>query len=218
MLVSTGDLKVAQDGDYVLGTTANGVRSFTPQGNFVRQYGDGDSRGVTFVPGGRLWSGGNSTTVNIFDFGTGDRVGSFTLDQQINGSSMRYSAVTNTVLVVDADRDAGGVFERDLAGHLLHEFHVPQASTYCRDAVRLPGSDVYGTHDVYAPLYPDLIHWGADGTVLEERTIWPREIKTGRILWTGSVPEPATSGLAVAFFFCLLKRNRRKPEMSGSAD
>src|SRR5207244_3519890 len=113
-----------------------------------------------------------------------------TLDHQINGSSMQYSPVTNTVLVVDEDRDAGGVFERDLAGNLLREFHVPHAQTDCNGAVRLPGGDIYGTHALYALSYPDLIHWSADGTVLEERAIWPREIQTGRILWAGSVPEP----------------------------
>jgi hypothetical protein len=190
LLESGGDLKVAPDGNYVLGTNTNGVKVFTPQGTFVRQYGDGVSQGVTFVPGNRLWVAGLTTTVRIFDTDTGAQVGSFTPGGQVNAGSLIYSPFTNTVLMVDGDRDAGGVFERDLAGNLLHEFRVPHPQTSLNGAVRLPAGDIYGTHDWYAPSYPDLIHWSADGAVLEEKAIWPVQIKTGRILWAGSVPEP----------------------------
>src|SRR5438132_5234480 len=39
MLVPASDLKVAPDGNYILGTFSDGVRVFTPQRTFIRQYG-----------------------------------------------------------------------------------------------------------------------------------------------------------------------------------
>src|SRR4051812_9846295 len=113
MLESGGDLKVAPDGNYVFGTNANGVKVFTPQGTFVRRYGEGVSQGITFLPGNRLWSGGLTTTVKIFDTDTGAQVGSFSANGQVNAGSLIYSPITHTVLMLDGDRDAGGVFERD---------------------------------------------------------------------------------------------------------
>jgi hypothetical protein len=100
--------------------------------------------------------------------------------------------------MVDSDRDAGGVFERELGGNLLHEFHVPHAQIACNGATRGPGGDVFATHGWYAPSYPDLIRWDANGTVLEEKAIWPVEIIPVRILWAGVVPEPASTALMIA--------------------
>jgi hypothetical protein len=189
---ATGDLKVAPNGDYLLATSGltGGVREFNPQGQFLRQFGSGTVISVALVPGNRLWTGGSDTTVRFFDFDSAQQVGSFTASGQVTSTSMQYSAFTNTVLIVDHDRDAGGVFERDLTGNLLHQFHVPAPSTYCNGAVRLPDGDIYGTHAAYSPSFPDLIHWSADGVILEDRAIWPREIAPGRVLWAGSVPEP----------------------------
>jgi hypothetical protein len=210
-LESGGELKVARDGNYALGTIANGVKVFTPQGTFVRQYGIGGGGGVTFVPGNRLWVGGVGTTVKVFDTDTGAQVGTFTAGGQVNSGGLRYYSSTNSVLMVDGDRDAGGVYERDLAGNLLHEFHVPHQQTEINGAVRLPGGDVFGTHEIYGPLYPDLLHWRADGTVLEEKAIWPVQIIPGEILWAGNVPEPEAGALMLfGIHFAALRPERRQ--------
>jgi hypothetical protein len=208
MLQTQGQLKVAPDGNYVIGTY-DGVRVFTPQGTFVRQYGAGRATGITFVPGNRLWATDVvATTVSIFNTDTGAQVASFTADGQLYAGVMSYSPFTNTVLMVVGDRDAGGAYERDLAGNLLHEFHVPHRQTYLNGAVRTPNGDVYGTHDLYSPSYPDLVHWSAGGSVLDDRAIWPVQIVPGEILWAGSVPEPASTILAICSSICLLKRTR----------
>jgi hypothetical protein len=191
----TGDLKVAPDGNYALGSHTNGVQVYTPQGTFVRQYGTDDSSGVTYVPGNRLWSGGAGTTVHIFDTITGAQIGTFTADQQTMSSSFQYSPVTNTVLDVDTDRDLGGVFERDLNGALLRRFHVPHAQVGIYSATRGPGGDVFGTHDLYGPLYPDLAQWSANGSVNDDKAIWPVQISTTRILWAGVAPEPGIAAV-----------------------
>jgi hypothetical protein len=210
MLSPAGDVKVAPDGNYVFGTLNNGVRLFTPQGTFIRQYGTGNHTGVTLVPGGRMWAGGAGITVSVFDYTSGSMVATFDADQQVNSGLLRYYASTNSVLMVDFDRDAGGAFERDLAGNLLRAFHVPQVSTYCNGAIRMPSGDIYGTHDWYAPSYPDLVHWSADGTVLGEKAIWPVEIKTGDILWAGSVPEPALTGVSLFLLWTHLGRRQAR--------
>jgi hypothetical protein len=101
--------------------------------------------------------------------------------------SMQYSPAENTVLVVDADRDLGGVFERDASGTLLRVFHVPVAQTFCYSATRGPDSHVFGTTskpDI------DIVEWRADGSVGRTIDCYPTEIHPVRILWAGIVPEP----------------------------
>src|SRR5439155_20168974 len=120
LLEAAGDLKVGPDGNYILGTGMDGARVFSPAGTFVQQYGSGDSRAVTIVPGGKLWVGGPSKTVNVFDLDSGAQTGSFTVDHQAMVQSMRYSADTNTVLM--ADYDIGSIYERDLSGGLIFRF------------------------------------------------------------------------------------------------
>ncbi len=187
LLVPAGDLKVAPDGNYALGTSANGVRLFTPQGIFVRQYGNGDSRGITYVPGNRLWSGGAGTSVHIFDALSGLETGTFSANEQTISYSMQYSSTTNTVLIVDYDRDAGGIFERDLTGNLLRQFHVPVAQTATNGVTRGPDSHVFGTTDDF---FVDLVDWRPDGSVARTINVYPVQITPVRILWAGIVPEP----------------------------
>jgi len=215
MLVPASDVKVAPDGDYVLGTSANGVRVFTPDGTFVRQYGDGKHAGVTLVPGNRLWAGDAGPTVSVFDYHTGEQIGGFATNQQVKSGLFRYYSSSNTVLMVDTDRDAGGVFERDLDGILLHQFHVPHAQISCTGATRGPGGDVYGTHDVYAPSYFDLVRWSGDGIVLDQKTLSPVEIKTVAVLWAGSVPEPGVAALMMTGINLLALRQGRRRRVRG---
>src|SRR4029079_1766388 len=118
---------------------------FTPQGTFVRQYGSGNSTGAALLPGNRLWSGAAEPIGRVFDIDSGVQIRTFTADQQVNSGNMQYGATTNPVLMVDSDRDAGGVYERDLTGTLLHQFHLPIAQTNCNGATRGPGGDVFGT-------------------------------------------------------------------------
>jgi WD40 repeat protein len=207
MLVPAGDLKVSPDGNYALGTGEHGARVFTPQGEFVRQYGDGDSRGIAFVPGGRLWSGGAGTTVNIFDTSSGAVVDTFTANGQAMSYSMQYSPITNTVLVVDADRDLGGIFERDLTGGLLEEFHVPRAQTTSYSATRGPGGDVFGTT---SDLVSQVVRWHPDGSVADTHSVYPVDVHQVRILWAGVVPDPGSTTIAVAAGCLSLLGRRRK--------
>jgi hypothetical protein len=199
MLVPAGDLKVSPDGNYALGTNANGVRVFTPQGLFVRQYGGGDSRGIVYVPGNRLWSGGAGTTVTIFDADTGAQVGTFSANGQTQSYSMQYSAMTDTVLIVDADRDLGGVFERDLSGALIREFNVPAAQVGLYGVTRGPGGDVFGTAGKFriANTYYDTVHWQSDGAVAASIVAYPVQISSVKILWAGLVPEPGMSATMI---------------------
>ena len=203
----TGDIKVAPNGNFALGTFVSGVRVYTPLGTFVRQYGDGDSRGIEYVPGDRLWSGGAGTTVRIFDTDSGAQVGSFTASGQTQSYSMQYSPAEDTVLVVDADRDLGGVFERDLNGMLVQEFNLPVAQTNCYSATRGPGSDVFGTTN---GLFIDVVRWLPNGTVAGTMDVYPNNITSVRILWAGSVPEPGASALSIAgvLVSCAMRRSR----------
>ena len=207
MLVEAGDVKVTSSGNYVLGTILNGAREFSPSGAFVRQYGDGDSRGVAVVPAERLWSGGNSNTVNIFDLNTGALVGSFGLGQQGRASSMQFSPATNTVLLIDSDRDAGGVFERDLNGALLQQFRVPIPQTNCNGATRGPGGDVFGTTNDF---FADVVHWRPDTTVVRTIDVYPVQITAVRILWAGIVPEPSNGVVLALSSVLLVARSRAR--------
>jgi hypothetical protein len=207
----TGDIKVAPNGYYTLGSYTSGAQVFTPQGTFVRQYGDGDSRGIEYVPGDRLWSGGAGTTVRIFDTVSGAQVGSFTANGQTMSYSMQYGTAENTVLVVDADRDLGGVFERDLNGDRIREFNVAVVQTFCYSATRGPGGDVFGTTskpDI------DIVRWRPDGSVASTIDCYPFDVHPVRILWAGTVPEPGTTALwaAAASTFCASRspRSRRR--------
>lgn len=191
----TGDIKVAPNGNFALGSYTSGVRVYTPQGSFVRQYGAGDSRGITYVPGNRLWAGGDGTTVKIFDTVSGAQVGTFSANGQTQSYSMQYSAMTDSVLIVDADRDAGGVYERDLGGALLHQFHLPMAQTNCLGATRGHGGDVFGTADISTQ---NIVHWQADGSVVETLHVFPSGVIPVRILWAGVVPEPGPAALLTA--------------------
>jgi len=209
LLQFTGDIKVAPNGNFALGTFVSGVRVYTPLGTFVRQYGDGDSRGIEYVPGDRLWSGGDGTNVRIFDTDGGAQVGSFTADGQTMSYSMQYSPLENTVLVVDADRDLGGVFERDLTGALLREFNVPRPQVTCFSATRGTGGHVFGTTSNFDI---DVIDWHADATVARTIDVYPVNITAVRILWAGSVPEPgATTVLIVGIWMLGLTRPTRSP-------
>jgi hypothetical protein len=192
-------LKVAPNGDYLIGTAGNGAREFTPSGSFVRQYGTGDLRAIAIVPNNRLWAAGAGTMANVFDTLTGAQAGSFTLDQQTMGYSMQYNPVTDTVLVVDEDRDAGGVYERDLNGLLLQQFHVPIAQTNCYSATRGPAGHVFGTTNDF---FADVIDWDANGAVSTTVNVYPVQITPVRILWAGTVPEP-TPAITVIGGLCL---------------
>jgi hypothetical protein len=209
MLVPGSDLKVAPDGSYFLGTLSSGARSFTPQGAFIRQYGSGNSTGLAVLPGNRLWAGGAGTTVRIFDTDTGDQVGTFTADQQVNSGNMQYTSTANTVLLVDPDRDAGGAYERDLNGMLLQQFHLPIAQTNCNGATRGPGGDVFGTSN---NLSVDIVHWLPNGTVVGTLDVYPTNITPVRILWAGIVPEPGTTALLIAGISILY--TRRAPRIT----
>jgi hypothetical protein len=202
MLTPAGDVKVMPDGNYVLGTTANGARVFTPQGEFVRQYGDGDSRSIAVLPAQRLWSGNADTlTMKVFDTGSGLQVGSFILDQQTRPTYMNFSASTDTVLSIDRDRDAGGVFERDLNGALLGQFHIPIAQTTCNGATRGPGGDVFGTN------FSGIIEWRPDGSIANTFSV--DGFNPTRILWVGNVPEPQALALIGGYAGISLKRRTR---------
>lgn len=211
MLVPGSDVEVAPDGNYVLGTLSSGVRVFTPQGTFVRQFGDGNSTGVTLVPDNLLWAGGAGNTVRIFDFATGVQVGSLSAGSQVNAGLLQYSATTGSVLMVDTDRDAGGVFEREINGALLHEFHVPVAQVSVRGATRGPEGNVFGTTSRFSI---DIVDWRFDGTVLRTIDVYPVEITTVSILWAGIVPEP-TGGLVAAGISLFLLRRIRSQIVSG---
>ena len=207
MLVPAGDLKVTPDGNYALGTSENGVRIFSPEGVFVRQYGDGSSPAIAFVPENKLWSGGRSTTVNVFDTDSGALVGTFPIEQQTRASGMQYSPMSNTVLVLDIDRDLGGVFERDLTGGLVRQFHVPVPQTGTNGVTRGPGGHVFGTTDDF---FVDVVDWQPGGTVARTINVYPVQITAANILWAGIVPEPSGAIIVSASCLILLRRIPRK--------
>jgi hypothetical protein len=193
----TGDLKVSPEGNYALGTYTGGVRVFTPDGTFVRQYGDGDSRGITYVPGGKLWAGGAGTTVRVFDTDSGVQVGTFSTPEQTENYSMQYGRDTTTVLSLDYDR--GGVWERDLSGTTVREYHIPVDRSDCNGMTWGPDGDVFGTT---AEFYVDVVRWQHGGGVLNTWDVYPVQIVQGRVVWAGlSVPEPAALAVLAAGAF-----------------
>ncbi len=215
MLTTGGDVNVMPNGNYIIGTSANGARVFSPQGEFIRQYGDGNSSSIALLPGQQLWSGNPGTlTMKVFDSDTGLEVRSFLLDHQTRPSYMNYSSTTNSVLCIDRDRDAGGVFERDLDGILLRQFHIPLAQTTCNGATRGPAGEVFGTSSNFNL---DVVEWQSDANVVRTYDVYPVEITAARILWAGVVPEPGGAVLSVAGVFALhlLRPARTRRQVSG---
>jgi sugar lactone lactonase YvrE len=211
MLTSGGDIQVMPDGNYILGTSADGARVFTPQGTFLRQIGSGDSTSIAVLPGHRLWSGNPGTlTMNVFDTDSGLQTGSFTMDQQTRPTYMNFSTATNTVLSIDRDRDAGGIFERDLSGTLVRQFHIPRPQVTCNGATRGPDGGVFGTTSNFDI---DVVAWHPDATVAGTFDVYPATVSAARILWAGTVPEPEavvvlTAGVGV---LRVTRRARSRP-------
>jgi hypothetical protein len=210
MLTNGGDIQIMSNGDYIVGTSANGARVFTPQGTFVRQYGSGDYSSIAVLPGAKMWAGNPSMlTMNVLDTDTGNQIASFGMNQQTRPSYMNYDSTTNTVLCIDRDRDAGGVFERDLNGALLQQFHIPIAQTTCNGAIFGPAGDIFGTTSNAAI---GVVEWGPNGSVV--RTLAVSEFTQARILWAGSVPEPGSVAIAVTAFALLLRRPRNEIKLT----
>ncbi len=202
----TGDLKVAPNGNYALGSFSNGVQVYSPGGTFVTQYGTGDSRGIAYLPGDRLWSGGAGTTVKVFDTISSAQVGTFSATGQTTSYSMQYNSTANTVLVVDNDRDLGGVYERDLTGALLREFHLAIAQTEIRSATRGPNGDVFGTT---GDATMQVVRWNESGSIAGFFSVYPSNVHQVRILWAGNVPEPGFGITALSTCLYLLRPKRR---------
>jgi len=202
------DLKVAPDGTYVVGTGnlsgGDGVRQFTQDGTFLRQYGSGDLRGVAVLPGNRIWIGGlDTTSVGVFDLGSGMSQGSIVLTSPIQRAfSMQFLPTVNSVLMVDFS--AHQVVERDLLGTTIHGFGTPFITSLSHATVG-PFEDIFATDSDQ-----HLLQWHRDGTFVGSSSLSTTLGRGVGILWAGSIPEPSTAAVAMISAAAIFARRRRR--------
>jgi WD40 repeat protein len=198
LLGNAGDLKVALDGSYVIGT-GSGARRFLPDGTFIQQLGSGSLGSVAIVPGNKVWTGGIGVgVIKVFDLSTGMQVGTVALTGFVNVHSMFYSSVTNTVLVVSGTK----VNEFDVQGNLVRIFDGQGNDTV--SATRGPNGDVFAT----TGSAEQVLHWNANGDFLGSFAM-PVDFGVNGIVWAGNAPEPTSGLITLAVASILLKRRDR---------
>ncbi len=192
-MAGSSDLKVAPDGSYIIAQHdtlgAVGARQFRPDGTFVRQFASGNIQSVAVVPGNRVWIGGpgiTETRIRIYDIDTGIQVGSVSMPGQVGRNSMSYSALTNTVLIVDVPSIT--VFESDLDGNFIRRFNAPPDALLGR-VTRGPDGDVFATT---SDSRQRVLRWDADGNFLAGYPMSGTLGYSNGIVWAGNIPEPGT--------------------------
>jgi MYXO-CTERM domain-containing protein len=116
---------------------------------------------------------------------------------------MSYSALTNTVLIVDVPNDL--IFESDLNGNLVRTFQAP----FDLDLVavtRGPNGDVFATDG-----FQRIERWSAAGAFLGSTSTAGSLGLPNGIVWAGNAPEPGIGAVALAFVSALGARRRKRP-------
>ena len=198
------DVKVGPNGNYFVGGQdapfgeTNGLLEVTPDGNLVRQLDVADYEGVAILPTGVVLGGGGSGSgfLRAFELSSGDQL--YALDEptdsvptnpvfdegQGGASSMRYSHQSNSVLM--ADRNNGGVYERNLDGQFVRKFEIP-SGLFGQSA--LIGVTRGPAGDVFAAFSRKVVRWSAEGDWIE--TIDLPQLGTAytwNIVWAGNAP------------------------------
>ncbi len=182
---TSGDLSLPIDGKtgpsdlYYVGTqsTSLAVRELDLSGTSIRSFGTGTPYvSVAILPGGILWAGGQTGTIDLFDVATGLTTGTIVLDNgQVRAKSMFYSAATDTVLTTDS----GSVFERTASGAFVRRFTGFNISS--SGVTRGPGDDVFATDCGSGSVN----RWRADGTFVRKIALPELSCPAG-IAWTGN--------------------------------
>jgi hypothetical protein len=190
-LAGSGDVRVAIGGDYIIGqgaSGAQGARRFTPQGDFLKQYGDSEMARIAIVPGNHLWSGRiGSSQIRVFDLGTGVEENAITISGLNGVSAMFFSAATNTVFL--GNPLTSSIMEVDLNGAQVRVFHAPSTSSF-HDVTMGPNGDVFATTS-----RQEILRWHSDGVFVNGTSTSSTIFNCSAIAWAGNVPE--TSGLAL---------------------
>jgi hypothetical protein len=202
------NLKVAPDGSYVIATQnfdgGDGARQFQSDGTFVRQYGSGNVAAAAVVPGNRLWIHGSGTSeITVFDLSSGAQVQTLNVTGLQRASSMRFSPLTNNVLL--SDIGARAIIEAELNGDLIRNYLVPDGASLGGGVTRGPVGRVIASASSQG-----LMQWNMDGSFIGF-VATPTLGNPGDMIWAGVIPEPQIGAVGAIALLVLERSRRRRP-------
>jgi hypothetical protein len=162
-------------------------------GTKIRGFGSNVYDGIAVLPGNVMWAGGLGLTakVDVFNIASGSGAGNniapiqtINLDNgQVNVSSLFYSAVTDTVLMVEPGSST--VFERKTDGTLVRTFAAPAGVSLTFGVTRGPGNDVFAS-GLGGVFNARIVRWHADGTFVSSTDISAGILDPLNIIWAGN--------------------------------
>lgn len=207
-LGAAADLKVAPDGTYLVGPQsqfgATGARQFSPQGDFLRQYGSGNVSGIAVVPGNKFWASGlSSPSITVFDLGSGAQVATISVAGLTAALTMSYSVSTDSMLIPDTG--SSRIFEANLSGGVLRTFQAPGPTSF-GSVTRGPDGDVFAT----TGSDQSILRWHSDGSFVGSISTSSTIGGAGWIVWAGAVPEPSSAMMLIIGAIVSLGRGVRR--------
>jgi hypothetical protein len=181
-------LYVGQDA----GAMADSAPEFNLSGTKIRGFGSNFYDGIAVLPGNVMWAGGLSFGfIDVFDISSGSGTGNniaptstIALDNgQVNLVTMTYSAVTNTVLMVEPGSST--VFERMTDGAFVRKFIAPSGVSLTFGVTRGPGNDVFAS-GINGVFNGRIVRWHADGTFVSTTDISAHVFGPANIIWAGN--------------------------------
>jgi hypothetical protein len=167
---------------------------FNLAGTKIRGFGSNTYDGIAVLPGNVMWAGGLGLTakVDVFDISSGSGTGNsiaptktINLDNmQVNVSSLFYSAVTDTVLMVEPGSST--VFERMTDGTFVRKFAAPAGTSLTFGVTRGPGNDVFASGIHGTPGNGRIVRWHSDGTFVTNTDISAHVFDPLNIIWAGN--------------------------------
>jgi hypothetical protein len=162
-------------------------------GTKIRGFGSNTYDGIAVLPGNVMWAGGLGLTskIDVFNIASGSGTGgsiaptsTINLDNmQVNVSSLSYSAVTDTVLMVEPGNSI--VFERMTDGTFVRKFVAPMGVSLTFGVTRGPGNDVFAS-GISGVFNGRIVRWHSDGTFVSTTDISAEVFDPMNIIWAGN--------------------------------
>jgi HYR domain len=172
------------------GMMANSAPELNLSGTKIRGFGSNFYDGIAVLPGNVMWAGGlGFGSIDVFDISSGSGSGNniaptstITLDNgQVNLFTMTYSAVSNTVLMVEPG--SSSVFERMTNGTFVRKFVAPMGISLSPGVTRGPGNDVFAS-GINGVGNGRIVRWNSTGTFVSTTNI--SVFDPGNIIWAGN--------------------------------